>query len=98
MNTVPADPPVTQSLTPLDSRVTLHQRHGWDRPDGRRRGFETAWGIATYGGMTRFGVYEEDAVLRLPPGASSQARIASTQRPVTILNINSAVFNVRQES
>ena len=69
-------------VAPLDSRVTLHQRHGWDRPDGRRRGFETAWGIATYGGMTRFGVYEEDAVLRLPPGVDLQS--AAMTEPLAV--------------
>ena len=40
---------------------TLHQRHAYDYPKGSRRGcFETPWGIATYGGMTRFGVYDEE--------------------------------------
>ncbi len=69
-------------VAPLDSRVTLHQRHGWDWPTGRRRGFESPWGTASYGGMTRFGVCEEDAALRLPAGVDLES--AAMTEPLAV--------------
>ena len=70
-------------VAPLNAPRTLHQRHAYDYPKGSRRGcFETPWGIATYGGMTRFGVYDENSVIRLPPGVDLQS--AAMTEPLSV--------------
>jgi len=54
---------------PLRSSRPLHQRHAYDYPSrGGRRGFDTSWGVATYGGFAEYGVFNEASVMKLPPG------------------------------
>jgi len=53
---------------PMRSSIPLHQKHAYDFPRYGRRGFETPWGIATYGGFAEYGVYNEASVMKLPEG------------------------------
>ena len=51
---------------PLRSRRPLHQKHAYDYPIGARRGFDSPWGIAAYGGFAKYGVFNEESVIKLP--------------------------------
>lgn len=55
---------------PLRTRNTLHQRHAYHFPGRVRRGFDTPWGVAAYGGFTKYGVYPEESVLKIPDGVT----------------------------
>jgi len=53
---------------PLRPRRPMHQRHAYHFPGFVRRGFDTPWGVAGYGGFTKYGVYSEESVIKLPAG------------------------------
>lgn len=53
---------------PLRSSRPLHQKHAYDYPSFGRRGFNTSWGVATYGGFAKYGVFNEASVMKLPSG------------------------------
>ncbi len=54
----------------------------WEKPWNKRRAFDAPWGSTRYGGMTKYGVYDEDLVLKLPPNVDLES--AALTEPLAI--------------